>query len=466
MNLEPGQLGRSRAFADVDRHKGSLGRGMLRARFICLLMALDAISIFAGFLGANILLGRGADESQWLLSLAATMPIYLMVAINSNAYSVSKLQSRFNAAKIGARAILIAAAAIVLVAFCLKVSTNFSRLTMFIGISGSMIFIIVARYLFVGFSENILGGKTHITILLEDGLSSVSPGEHLFLNAAAHDLDPDSDDPHMYDRLAKALRPADRVIVNCLPERRESWARALKGANIRSEIIVPELNALIPLGQSWHQGAPTVVVANGPLRLVDRIIKRAFDVAVASGTLIILLPALVATALLIKLDSPGPIFFVQTRIGRGNEQFRLLKFRSMRQERADSHGLTSASRDDDRVTRIGRFLRMTSVDELPQLLNVLKGDMSIVGPRPHALGSRAANKLFWEIDERYWHRHAAKPGLTGLAQIRGYRGATHLESDLVNRLQADLEYLDHWSLLKDIWILCRTVRVVLHPNAY
>ena len=143
MNLEPGQLGRSRAFADVDRHKGSLGRGMLRARFICLLMALDAISIFAGFLGANILLGRGADESQWLLSLAATMPIYLMVAINSNAYSVSKLQSRFNAAKIGARAILIAAAAIVLVAFCLKVSTNFSRLTMFIGISGSMIFIIV-----------------------------------------------------------------------------------------------------------------------------------------------------------------------------------------------------------------------------------------------------------------------------------------------------------------------------------
>jgi lipopolysaccharide/colanic/teichoic acid biosynthesis glycosyltransferase len=138
----------------------------------------------------------------------------------------------------------------------------------------------------------------------------------------------------------------------------------------------------------------------------------------------------------------------------------------MRHEKADSQGRRSAAKDDDRITRIGRILRMTSVDELPQLLNVLMGDMSIVGPRPHALGSRAADKLFWEIDERYWHRHTTKPGLTGLAQVRGYRGATHSESDLIKRLQADLEYLDHWSLLKDVWILFRTVRVILHPNAY
>jgi len=118
------------------------------------------------------------------------------------------------------------------------------------------------------------------------------------------------------------------------------------------------------------------------------------------------------------------------------------------------------------VTRVGRFIRRTSIDELPQLINVVIGDMSIVGPRPHAVGSRAENKLFWEIDERYWHRHAAKPGLTGLAQIRGFRGATDREDDLTNRLQADLEYLNDWSLWRDIKIIVMTFGVLRHKNAF
>src|SRR3546814_13408532 len=111
-----------------------------------------------------------------------------------------------------------------------------------------------------------------------------------------------------------------------------------------------------------------------------------------------------------------------------------------------SSDLQSTARGDKRMTRVGAVIRKTSIDELPQLFNVLKGDMSIVGPRPHAPGSRAADKLFWEIDSRYWCRHATKPGLTGLAQVRGYRGATHHEDDLVNSLHSDLEYLDHWSI--------------------
>ncbi len=146
--------------------------------------------------------------------------------------------------------------------------------------------------------------------------------------------------------------------------------------------------------------------------------------------------------------------------------FKMLKFRSMRAERSDQAGNASTARDDDRITRVGRLIRSTSIDELPQLINVLLGDMSIVGPRPHAIGSRAANKLFWEIDERYWHRHATKPGLTGLAQVRGFRGATDHESDLTNRLQADLEYLNHWSIWKDIQIILMTFKVLVHKNAY
>ena len=126
----------------------------------------------------------------------------------------------------------------------------------------------------------------------------------------------------------------------------------------------------------------------------------------------------------------------------------------------------AAVRTDDRITRVGRVIRATSVDELPQLLNVLLGSMSIVGPRPHALGSLAGQQLFWEVDERYWHRHALKPGITGLAQVRGFRGATHRRDDLTQRLQADLEYILGWSVWRDFGILVSTVRVVVHRNAF
>ena len=194
--------------------------------------------------------------------------------------------------------------------------------------------------------------------------------------------------------------------------------------------------------------------------------KRAFDVVLAGGALLLLLPVLILVALAIKLDSRGPVLFTQIRIGRANQMFRMKKFRSMRVEHSDGAGEQSTARDDDRVTRVGRFIRKTSIDELPQLLNVVRGDMSIVGPRPHALSSRAADKLFWEVDERYWHRHAAKPGLTGLAQIRGYRGATMVEDDLRNRLQADLEYLATWSIWRDIKIIVLTFRVLIHRNAF
>ena len=194
--------------------------------------------------------------------------------------------------------------------------------------------------------------------------------------------------------------------------------------------------------------------------------KRGFDVVAAIAGLIALSPLLLFIAVWIKLEDGGPVLFVQRRLGQGNQFFDMLKFRSMREEKNDHNGDRSTARDDDRITREGAFIRRTSIDELPQLMNVLRGDMSIVGPRPHALGSRANNKFFWEVDGQYWQRHCLKPGLTGLAQVRGHRGATEQEKDLTDRLQSDLEYISGWSLRRDLEIIFRTVRVLSHENAY
>jgi lipopolysaccharide/colanic/teichoic acid biosynthesis glycosyltransferase len=146
--------------------------------------------------------------------------------------------------------------------------------------------------------------------------------------------------------------------------------------------------------------------------------------------------------------------------------FNMLKFRSMRADSIDYAGARSASPQDDRITPLGRFMRRTSLDELPQLLNVLKGEMSIVGPRPHALGSTAEDSLFWQIDRRYYQRHAIKPGITGLAQVRGFRGATDHRHDLTDRLQSDLEYVSGWTVWRDLKIIAGTFLVLAHRRAF
>ena len=209
-----------------------------------------------------------------------------------------------------------------------------------------------------------------------------------------------------------------------------------------------------------------MVVTTGPLSLRDRAIKRAFDVAASLLGILVLSPVLLIAAAWIKLDSRGPVLFRQERIGRDNKIFRMYKFRSMYVDRCDAAADRLTTRGDSRVTRAGDFLRRNSVDELPQLLNVLRGDMSVVGPRPHPLSAKAADTLYWDVDVRYRHRHSIKPGLTGLAQVRGFRGNTERLEDLTNRLQADLEYAAEWSLSRDLQIILRTLLVFRHHNAY
>lgn len=210
-----------------------------------------------------------------------------------------------------------------------------------------------------------------------------------------------------------------------------------------------------------------------------RFAKRALDIAIVAVVSLPVAMVVLLLALLVATDGRSP-FYMQARVGRGGRLFRMVKLRTMvwQADRVLDGYLASNPaaraewdrdqklRHDPRVTRIGALLRRSSLDELPQLWNVLRGDMSIVGPRPHAIGSRANNKYFWEVEHTYWQRHCLKPGLTGLAQVRGHRGATEHEKDLTDRLQSDLEYIAGWSLQRDIGIVLRTVMVLKHDNAY
>src|SRR5665811_435970 len=171
---------------------------------------------------------------------------------------------------------------------------------------------------------------------------------------------------------------------------------------IDAELLEPDLQNITVLGVNHWEGTPTIVVARRALNFGERALKRVFDLAISVPLLCLIGPWLLLLMLLIKLDSPGPAIFAQPRVGRNNHRYQCYKLRTMYDDTSDPHGNRSTARDDDRFTRIGQFMRRTSLDEFPQLWNVIRGDMSLVGPRPHALGSTAEGALFWEAVPDYW----------------------------------------------------------------
>jgi Undecaprenyl-phosphate glucose phosphotransferase len=209
-------------------------------------------------------------------------------------------------------------------------------------------------------------------------------------------------------------------------------------------------------------------MADRPISDWNLVFKWLFDKVVALAALILLSPVMVITAIAVKLESKGPVFFMQHRHGFNNELIRIYKFRSMRTDMLDYNAAKQVTRDDPRVTRVGKFIRKTSIDELPQLFNVLKGELSIVGPRPHAVQAKAENRLYYEAVEGYFARHRVKPGMTGWAQINGWRGETDTIDKIMQRVNHDLYYIDHWSILFDLYIVAMTPvsLVAKNENAY
>jgi Undecaprenyl-phosphate glucose phosphotransferase len=223
-----------------------------------------------------------------------------------------------------------------------------------------------------------------------------------------------------------------------------------------------------PRSYSYIGGMPVLDVFDKPIADWDVIIKSAFDKVIGALLLILLSPIMLAIAIAIKLDSPGPILFRQIRHGFNNENIEVYKFRSMYAEKLDPRAEKLVTRGDPRVTRVGRFIRRTSLDELPQLFNVVfKGNLSLVGPRPHALHARAAEQLYNDVVDGYFARHRVKPGITGWAQINGWRGETDTPEKIQKRVEHDLYYIENWSILLDIYILALTpFALIAGENAY
>jgi len=219
------------------------------------------------------------------------------------------------------------------------------------------------------------------------------------------------------------------------------------------------------VGRSVSHIGSTIAIElrRAPLTRFEQIVKRCLDIVVGSAALVALAPLMAAIALLIRLDSPGPVFFRQKRIGFNGRPFMIFKFRTM-SVLEDGAVIRQAVAGDPRVARVGRFLRRTSIDELPQLFNVLKGEMSLVGPRPHAV---AHNQLYCARLERYANRHCVKPGMTGWAQIHGFRGPTEDPEKMRKRVQMDLYYIENWSISLDLKIIALTPFVgFVHRNAF
>ncbi|SFG94996.1 undecaprenyl-phosphate glucose phosphotransferase, partial [Methylobacterium gossipiicola] len=224
---------------------------------------------------------------------------------------------------------------------------------------------------------------------------------------------------------------------------------------------------LRPRAYSYLGSVPVLDVFDRPMADWDIIAKSVFDRIVGLAMLVALAPVMLVIAAAVGLTSKGPILFRQKRYGFNNEMIEVYKFRSMYVDQGDPTASKLVTRSDPRVTPVGRFIRRTSLDELPQLFNVIKGELSLVGPRPHALQAKAANTLYDQVVDGYFARHKVKPGITGWAQVNGWRGETDTSDKIQRRVEHDLHYIENWSVLFDIRIMLATpLSLIRTTNAY
>jgi Undecaprenyl-phosphate glucose phosphotransferase len=451
--------------------------------FVSKLLAAEFLAIAASAYVATVayhfaIWNQGPSVERYIGASLGLATLILVVSLALQHYAEIQIQPRHKFLWSGIGAVLLAFSLFVSIVFLLKIGADYSRgtfLFQFIGVTAA---VLTARA--IGFSKlhaaisgghvkarrvALIGDSRHVqqfaTRLRSGGVQTVwsfdypghkhrSPLQGARIGAAANE-------------------EVDDVIAKCRELRLDNVFLIVKHKDLPTVSALTKSLSVMPVGvhvilMDWLDllatprivefgNVTTIQVAYPPLSPLDCALKRAFDVTLAAVGLLILSPLLAIVSIAIKIDSPGPVLFRQTRHGYNNEGIQVFKFRTMR-VMEPGHAFVQAVKNDPRVTNIGRILRRTSLDELPQLFNVLRGDMSIVGPRPHATSH---NKMFEALIPPLSRRHKVKPGITGWAQVNGSRGETDTLEKMQRRVELDLYYIDNWSLLLDCKIVLLTV---------
>jgi Undecaprenyl-phosphate glucose phosphotransferase len=466
-----------------------------KRRLIFLLMSAAATEFvfvaIAAYLAAvlyhRVILLGSPDPAKYIPEALLIATLNLLVSIGYREYSRIQTQPRQAFLWNGVSGASLVFVFFLSTMFVLKHSEDYSRITVMIQAASVCLAILCTRAIWFSLLHRAIASglvDARRVILIGDtahclnfsaramttGIRTICSFE--LPTARAHSV-------HALRNTVQALPDARQLIADCRPLRADDIIILISQQEIPSALaLASDLSELpvdvhvVPVGTlelmatsriTQFGNMVTMRILQSPLTPFSRAFKRAFDVAAAIAGLVLLSPLFMIVALAIKFDSRGPVLFRQTRHGYNNEPIRVVKFRSMT-VMEDGADFTPVTRHDTRVTGLGRFLRRTNIDELPQLLNVLAGDMSIVGPRPHATSQ---NETFAKLISSFSRRHNVKPGITGWAQVNGYRGDTDTLEKMQRRVEHDLYYIDHWSFLFDLRIMLLTVASrEVYVNAY
>jgi Undecaprenyl-phosphate glucose phosphotransferase len=432
---------------------------------------LDALTLtLAGGVSWSLRFTRPAMENHYQIALLLAFLLALLLLPIAGAYRQSHWSHPIRGVAAAAPGVLLLFAGLMLVATMTKSTADFSR----VWIVGWGLLAITGMAAWRGLARPLFTPSTRRILLLGSGQLACATAQHLFCHGQHNQVvgmltlpgEPPVDAATLpiavlgeFDDLERILGNAPKAIDELwlTPDITHPLTNSVLQAGLQQTSLpvryVPDLTLLRLLQHriSNIHGLTVIELNATPLDGPEALVKAVLDRTVAALMLLALLPLLLLIAAIVRIDSPGPALFSQPRHGGGGRIIRVLKFRTMRGE--PDLGTQQAQRDDPRITRIGVLLRRSSLDELPQLYNVLRGDMSLVGPRPHPL---ALNAQYRKLLDTYMQRHRVKPGITGWAQINGYRGETDTLEKMQKRLEYDLYYIENWSLALDLKILAKT----------
>jgi putative colanic acid biosynthesis UDP-glucose lipid carrier transferase len=449
---------------------------------------LVAVAAYYAAVLYHQLILQNPEDAKYIQESLLISTMLLLVSIGLRQHSRIQTQPRHDFIWSGARNVLFVFSFFISTIFLLKVSGDYSRATIIAQAVSVFITVLCTRAIWFSLLQRAIASglidARRIILIGESSHCSYFSGRVLasgIRTIRTFDFPTARNDTSVvaFPGTVATLPDTRQLVANCRPLRADDIVILISELDVGSALLLASALSelpvdvhVVPIGSidvmavsriTQFGNMVTMRICQCPLTPFNRAIKRAFDFAAAIAGLILLSPLFVIVSLAIKLDSRGPVLFRQTRHGYNNEPIRVLKFRTMT-VMEDGNNFTPVVRHDPRVTRLGHLLRQTNIDELPQLFNVLAGSMSLVGPRPHATSQ---NEMFAELISSFFRRHNVKPGITGWAQVNGYRGDTNTLEKMQRRVQHDLYYIDNWSFLFDLRIILLTVfSKEVYVNAY